>query len=247
MSERLIATSASTVGWLSLIWTLIAIVVAVAVPVWIESRRRPRFCFSAYEPDDTDGARFLRIRVINAPFGTYGRSPIARRLGKYAGKWLQRSTAAGCVASLTFTVRTAGGDEGATVYSCLPARWVARPQPTFNPRDGSRDYLNALEQAFRFDVSPSEDGEVIVVAVKCGSDSEAYAVSKCTYVEPGNPNENCSPKLVLCEKEYRLTVRVRAGGVEGESDFIVRNPGEAQEFEVKEHDRDPRCCGLAPS
>ena len=82
--------------------------------------------------------------------------------------------------------------------------------------------ITKLEQSFRLDLSPSETGEAVAVALKFNNEPSAYALSKASYLEPA-AGPLRSPKLELPGDEYRLTVRVEAGGVRAAADFRVRN------------------------
>lgn len=207
---RLAAVDASIA--VSLVGTLVAILVAVAVPLWIESRRRPRLILKVGKPADGPGGsfKFLHVQIVNEPLES---------------KWLLRNTATGCKASLSFEEL---GTSKRPVQDA-PARWAGTPEPlSFVPAGagvGQIFDITKLPQSYRFDLSPDKTGEAITIAVKHAGDKSAFAFNGESY-GPGVSKPFCLPEFELTGDEYRLTVRVAAGGLEDAADFRLRNYGD---------------------
>ena len=190
--------------------SIVAVLVAVVLPLGIERVKRPTFSFSTDSPADLGEIRYLNVRIINRP------------LGGLLGKWLLRNTATGCIASVSF--KELGS--GKRPVEDAAARWAAKPEPVTMQIDGSGSVfwvpdITKLGEAFRLDLSPSQNGETVVVALKHEGDAPAYAVSEISHREA--PADRRAEKLKLPGDEYRVTIRVEAGGVYSEADFRMRN------------------------
>lgn len=197
----------------SLVGTLVAVLVAIAVPLWIESRRRPKLMLELGEPAIGHGGafKFLHARIINEPLES---------------KWLLRNTATGCRASLSFEEL----GTGKRPVQHAPARWAATAEPLsiFPSAGGTASSIfdiTKLPQSYRFDLSPDEGGEAITVALKHEGQSSAFAFNGESYLAGAAAARYALPKFELPGDEYRLTVRVAAGGLHAERDFRLRNYG----------------------
>jgi hypothetical protein len=188
---------------ISILLGIVAVLVAIFVPITIEKSRRPIFSIKVGEGASVDDSRgrwkYLHIVVVNAPL-----------VGK-RGSWLLRETATGCKASLTFEELGMGRRPA----QHIPARWSSLPEPT-DPRQ--------FPASYRFDLTPDTDGEPIGVAIKHEGLKSAWAFSANSYLG-GGPRPFCYPGYELPGQEYRLTVNVAAGGVEAAADFRLRNYG----------------------
>jgi hypothetical protein len=69
---------------------VVAVVIAVVLPLAIEWIKKPRFVLLAADPTRVNDDRYIHVRIVNKP------------IGGLLGKLLLRNTATGCHASLTF-------------------------------------------------------------------------------------------------------------------------------------------------
>ena len=202
----------------AIVGTVAAIAVAIVVPIWIESLKRPSFVFSIAPNSlrDSDTVKYLHVRIVNPP--------ITGRLAR----WLVRSTATNCIASATFEDLPLSGAKPRVPDAA--ARWSSNPEPwtmLLRP-DGAavRRYDETkLERIFHVDLSPSDNGEVIVVAMKHRGEPEAWAHSKRSWEEAAETGQQTA-SLELPVGEYKLTVRVHSGGVSDSKEFRVSNRDE---------------------
>jgi hypothetical protein len=156
------------------------------------------------------GFKFLHVRIVNEPLKS---------------RWLLRNTATGCRASLSF----AEVGTGRRPVQHEPARWAATPEPlSLFPSTGGTAAIfdiTKLPQSYRLDLSPGEAGEAVTVAVKHEGHESAFAFNADSYQAEGTAPRHCVAKFELPGDEYRLTVRVEAGGLHASADFRMRNYG----------------------
>jgi hypothetical protein len=194
--------------------SIVAVVLAVVLPLGIERLKRPKLVCAFAAPAPVNDDWYIHVQVINKPI------PFP------FGLLMLRNTATGCQARLTF--------QGTSIRG-VPASWPAKPdawtlvlKPDAPPEDMYAYVFDPmkLEQRFRMDVEPSKEGEAIIIALK-GDDEPAYAISKASYLDAWR-NALRAPQLMLSPGEHKLTVDVAAGSVEGRGEFIVRDVGRAR-------------------
>jgi hypothetical protein len=117
---------------------------------------------------------------------------------------------------VVFTFRSLGdGREFA-----VPGRWSAAPQPlVVVPSGGYRYDPNRAPQSIILDVSPSEVGEALGVALKYDGDDDAFAFSDEAYADP----RLCNPNLVLEDDGYLVHVDASAGEITASAVFELKN------------------------
>jgi len=189
--------------WLS----IVAVVLAVVLPLGIERFRRPKLICVWAEPQPVNDDWYIHLQVINKPVPF----PL--------GLLLMRNTATTCRARMTF--------HGTSIKGEL-ATWPEKPDPMtlILMPDTTYAYVfdpTKLEERFKMDLEPNKEGEAIIVAIK-GDDEAAFAIGKASYLDAWNQGRR-APQLILLPGEHRLTVDVSAGSAKGHSEFIVRNMG----------------------
>lgn len=192
---------------------LLAIAVAIAVPLHIEWRRRPVFLLdvghTAFGPGP-DKLQFLHIRVANKPLNS---------------RWLLRNTATGCKVSMTFEEL----GTGKRPVEHAPARWTAAPEPVSVVASGTGPDLvfdsTKVPFSYKIDVSPDVGGEFLGIVVKYEGRSSAFAFNSDSYIPEQGKDRFCLSKFELPGDEYKVTMRVAAGGVEEAETFRLRNYG----------------------
>jgi hypothetical protein len=196
---------------------LVAVVLAVAVPLSVEWARRPRLRVELGSDANRDPHwRIVHVHVVN--------EPLRGRLAKY----LLRNPAAGCQVTMEFVSRS---DRSRVPAGDMPARgkWSARPQP-LSPlpvTPGTFAWVFDLEkipQALTLDVSPSTGGEPVAVAIKHDGDAQAYAFDPEIYAYGNLRND----AFALPHEAYDVTVTAHAGEIPSEPHrFVLHNAGTA--------------------
>lgn len=197
-------------GWLI---GLGAILIAIAVPLWIEWCKRPELSIQLGDNADRDDPRWriVHVRVLNAP--------IRGRLG---GRFLLRNDATGCTGRVELRSRSGGAP------IAFEAKWSSTPEPIQTHVIGNRavEFYDPqkLPAALVATVPPTKNGQSIAVAIKHNGDADAYGFGKDLYEAP-NPGPLRTPSLALPDAEYDVTVIAEAGQLNCEARFVLMNRG----------------------
>jgi hypothetical protein len=190
--------------------SVVAIGLAIWLPLWIEKTKRPLLSIEWAEDAnrrDPPAFRIAHVRVVNAPL-------TGRR-----GRWLARNSADGC--EVRFTI--ASESDGRAV--AFRGKWDARPEPIQPLVVGGQivEILNPQlrEQGFVLDVPPGPAGASLAVAIKHDGEKQAYGYGPSIY-EQGNLRAD---DLRLDDDDYRVDVTVVAGGSEATATFVLTNAG----------------------
>lgn len=200
----------------------LAILIAIAIPLWIEWRKRPDLRVELGDNADRDDPRWriVHVRVVNAP------------IGGWLGRFLLRNDANGCEAHVELQ-STAGGRQVA-----FAAKWSATPEPLQTHAIGGRvvEFWDPqkLPAALVCAVPPTDRGQAIAIAIKHGGESGAFGFGPDLYRAP-SPGPLRTPSLALGEGAYDVTVTVKAGQISAEGRFVLRNDGDDRDgLELRE-------------
>jgi hypothetical protein len=215
--------------WVSIGLGFFAILVAIAIPLWIEWRKRPMLSIEPGENADRDAPswRIVHVRVLN--------TPIPGRLGRF----LLRQNADGCTGWVELRSRSGGAP------IAFEAKWSSSPEPIQTLAIGGRavEFYDPqkLPIALVATVPPTKGGQTIAVAIKHNGDPHAYGFGKGLYADP-NPGPLRTPSLALQDSEYDVTVTVEAGQLNCDARFVLYNRGpERDDLELRPagHPPDP--------
>jgi hypothetical protein len=200
-------------GLISVIAAVVGILVAIAIPLEIERRKRPSLTIE--RADDLNAPapnpfRLAHLRVTN--------QPLAGKLGKL----LLRNAATGCRVDVVFKSRS----DGKETY--IPGRWSGLAEPlelhVLPTGQFARTYRQeAVPPTLVLDLSPDPAGHHVGIAIKRDGDRSAYAFTSESYAV----STMCLPRLELSDTEYDVIVRVHAGQVTRSKRFVLRNDGTA--------------------
>jgi hypothetical protein len=191
---------------------LVAVALAVAVPLSVEWARRP--CLRIERGSDANHDpywRIVHVHVFN--------EPLRGRLAKY----LLRNPAAGCRVTMEFVSRSDGSRVSAR------GKWSARSEPfaivPVGPAKlGQLFDPERLPQTMTLDVSPSAAGEPVAVAIKHNGDAQAYAYDPEIYAHGNLRND----VFALPHEAYDVTVTAQAGEIPSEPcRLVLYNAGTA--------------------
>jgi hypothetical protein len=215
--------------WLTSFLSILAVVLALGVPLFVEHRRRPRLRVEL-APDSTFGghddpykrpaSRLVHVRIVNEPM----KGPWSR--------WLLTNHAISCKVTIKFL------RNGVQVFDPIPGRWSSTPQPLqvdFGIVNGfllpiTRYNQEAVPQTLRFDLPPDPAGEVVAFAMKVQRRKSAYAFSSESYQHPGLEH----PDWRLPLGDYEVEIQAYAGS-EIRSNvltLLLQNPGVNNALEV---------------
>jgi hypothetical protein len=202
--------SSETLGLLGAGLGIVGVVLALAVPAFVEWSRRP--CLRIEKADDANSPdpywRIVHVRVIN--------EPLSGRLSRV----LLRNSAAGCRVSMEFKSKS----DGKTVTA--RGKWSAQPEPLaiigYGEQVGRVYDPEKIPMGLTLDLSASEDGETVAVAIKHNNDAAAYAYDPEVYA-PGNLR---NPEFELADERYEVTVTAQAGEIKSAPRrFLLHNAG----------------------
>jgi hypothetical protein len=189
---------------------LVAVVVALVVPGYVEWSRRPRLRIElGRDANRAPHWRIVPIHVVN--------EPLRGRLANY----LLRNPATGCQVTMEFASRSDGSRVNAR------GKWSARSEPFAIVPAGAAALAQVfdperLPQTMTFDVSPSTVGEPVAVAIKHNGDAQAYAFDPEIYVHGNLRND----AFELPHEAYGVTVTAHAGEIKSEPRlFVLHNAG----------------------
>ena len=218
-----------TQGLWGIILGIVAVIVAVAVPVYVEWKRRPRLLV-VHAPElevwfGGDGKADLRprtqmvhVRVVNEPM-----------IG-FPAKWLLTHYAVACEVQMRFL------SEGSEFFPSVAGRWSGTPQPIQTDwhvvpfEDGSQQFVStsgfnqeAVPPTLRYDLPPHPDGQVVAVALKVEAHEDAYAFSSESYAHPDLEH----PSWKLPPGTYIVEIQASAGSEIKSPTLVVKltNPG----------------------
>ena len=189
---------------------IIGVMLALAVPAFVEGSRRP--CLRIEKADDANSPdpywRIVHVRVIN--------EPLSGRLSRV----LLRNSAAGCRVSMEFKSRS----DGKTVTA--RGKWSAQPEPLaiigYGEQVGRVFDPEKIPMGLTLDLSASEEGETVAVAIKHNNDAAAYAYDPEVYA-PGNLRNE---EFQLPDELYEVTVVAQAGEIKSPPRrFLLHNTG----------------------
>lgn len=201
-----------TVEWLSLAIALLGAGVAVFIPLAVEYARRP--VLEVVLADDLNiedrepKQRIVHVRVVNYP------------LSGWRGRWLLRNVANGCRVKVRFISRS----DGSRVD--FNGRWSGNSEPfTPVPVQGGVARVpdpTKVPQTRLIDVSPSEEGQVVGIAIKTHECMEAYGFGPESYLHDRLQN----PDWRLPHEEYDVEISAEAGGLMSPiATFVLHNDG----------------------
>lgn len=199
---------------LGLVIAALALVMGIAVPLVIESVKRPKLEIVAttWIPGRPFPFTFASARVVNKPLGIPFR-------------WfLRRDVAQACEVYIDYY--KLGSEQ--KQFSTIQGRWDGQPEPRFlfgaptasaaedtNEEQDTPDPLQPVAILYdplpRQDIAPGEDGQQISVAILTNKD-EAFAFSNESYAY----ELMSKPEWKLTKATYRIVVRVRGSNI-GES------------------------------
>jgi hypothetical protein len=189
---------------------LVGVVLALTVPAFVEWSRRPSLRIeSTADANSPDPYwRIVHIRVIN--------EPLSGRLSRI----LLRNSAAGCRVSMEFKSKS----DGKTVKA--RGKWSAQPEPLAIVGQGDairRVYdPEKIPVGLTLDLSATEEGEPIAVAIKHNNDPAAYAYDPEVYALGNLRNDD----LQLPDELYEVTVVAQAGEIKSPPRrFLLHNAG----------------------
>lgn len=211
-SWRLGSALVSCADLVSIMMGLLAILIAIVLPLWIEWRKRPELSVQLSANADRDDPRWriVHVRAVNAP--------IPGRLGRY----LLRNDATGCEARVELRSRSGAA------HIPFGGKWSATPEPlqthVLNGRVVEFWDPQKLPAALVCAVPPTDRGQAIAVAIKHGGETAAYGFGPDLYRSP-QPAPLRTPALALSDPEYDVTVTVTAGQIKAEGRFVLYNRG----------------------
>lgn len=190
---------------------LVGVVLALAVPAFVEWSRRPSLRILRGDDANSDDPywRIVHVRVVN--------EPLTGRLSRI----LLRNAATGCRVKLEFT----SSSDGKTTEA--RGKWSARPEPLTliptGPNTVARAFdVEKIPQALTIDLSPSKDGEPVAVAIKHNNEPHAFAYDPEVYAGGDLRND----ALLLADERYEVTVTATAGEISSTPcRFLLHNSG----------------------
>jgi hypothetical protein len=190
---------------------IVGVLVALGVPIGIEWARRPSLRIElGDDANSTDPLwRIVHVRVINQP------------LGGFFARFLLRNPAASCHVTLEFVSQSDGARRRAR------GKWSTRPQPlaTVPGEAGALRLIfdpEKIPQTLTLDVSPTEGGEPVAVAIKHNGDPMAYAFDPAIYAHLNLRNG----ALALPHERYDVHVTAQAGEIKADPRrFVLHNDG----------------------
>lgn len=185
-------------------------ILALAVPAFVEWSSRP--CLRIEKADDANSPdpywRIVHVRVVN--------EPLSGRLARV----LLRNSAAGCRVSMTFKSRS----DGKTVTA--RGKWSVQPEPlaiiSYGEQVGRVYNPEKIPVCLTLDLSASEEGGTVAVAIKHNNDAAAFAYDPEVYA-PGNLRND---DFQLPDELYEVTVVAQAGEIRSPPRrFLLHNGG----------------------
>ncbi|MFN8160591.1 MAG: hypothetical protein U0R52_06040 [Solirubrobacterales bacterium] len=189
---------------------IVGVVLALAVPAFVEWSRRP--CLRIEKADDANSPdpywRIVHIRVVNAP--------LSGRLSRV----LLRNSAAGCRVSMTFKSKS----DGKTIDA--RGKWSAQPEPLaiigYGEQVGRVYDPEKIPVCLTLDLSASDEGETVAVAIKHNNDAAAFAYDPEVYALGNLRNDD----FELLDELYEVTAVAQAGEIKSAPRrFLLRNAG----------------------
>ena len=189
---------------------VIGVVLAIAVPLYVEFSRRPVLRIERADDLNVEarGYRIVHVRVISEP------------LTGWRARWLLRNDAVGCKVQVTCRSRSDGREYVAA------GRWSATPEPLALAPDlkGFVFDPGKVPQTERFDLSPDATGEILGVAIKYDGDADAYIFGPWSYMHP----RLCDPAYRLPDTEYDVYIEARAGEIVRRAHLVLANEGDGR-------------------
>ena len=199
-------------GLWGIILGIVAVLIAVFVPMYVEWKRRPRLMvvyapdtevwFGGVPGDPRLRTQIVQIRVVNKP------------MRGFPARWLLTHHALACRVEMRFL------KDGLEVFPTLTARWSGTPQPLQTdwqliqvanvgqvPVPVSAFNREAVPQTLRFDLPPDRDGEVVAVALKVEAHADAFGFSSESYAHSDLEH----PAWKLGPGEYEVEIQARVG------------------------------------
>lgn len=204
---------------------VLAVVLAIFVPLAVEWGRRPRLRIERGREVDRDPHwRIVHIHVVDKPLGglfanfllrnpatgchvtmeLVSRSGASRVISR--GKWSARSEPFAIVPVVAPNIRRSRPRAWRSFVRPRRRRPHAALAQVFDPE--------RLPQTLTLDVSPSTVGEPVAVAIKHDGDAQAYAFDPEIYVFGNLRN----PAFALPDKAYDVTVTAHAGEISSKPD-----------------------------
>ena len=196
-------------GIVGVVLGLIAVLVAIAVPLLVEKKKRPRLLIErADDANSPLGFRIVHIKVIN--------QPLTGRLAR----WLVPNEATSCRVDISFRSLSDGQ------VTNIAGRWSGTAEPfvivptpgglvrTFDP--------SMVPETLRFSLAADAVGEALGIAIKQDGDTEAYAFTSASYAAPD------TRRLVeyqLPDSAYEVIAIARTGQIETRRMFRLENQG----------------------
>lgn len=188
----------------------IGVMLALAVPAFVEWSRRPRLRIeSTADANSLDPYwRIVHVRVVNEP------------LSGWRSRILLRHSAAGCRVSMVFKSKSDGRPVTAR------GKWSAQPEPlTIISRGNSavRAYdPERIPAGLTLDLSATEQGETVAVAIKHNNEAAAFAYDPEVYALGNLRND----AFQLPDELYEVTVVAQAGEIKSPPRrFLLHNAG----------------------
>jgi hypothetical protein len=190
---------------------LLAIALAVGVPLTIERARRPILEVELEEPVEDDRWSIAHVLVRNLPMAERGRG------ARWLGRWLTAFAADGC--SLQIVIYALPG----SVYDAIgfDGKWTSRPEPV------STDFVwtgSQLQRIDRYDqqklagiheitLQPGR-GESVAIAIRERGSTNAFAYwAERIYADAGGRPFPEHPDCELPPGNYQVEIEARAGEV----------------------------------
>ncbi len=188
---------------------IVGVILALGVPAYVEWARRP--CLRIEKADDANSPdpywRIVHVRVIN--------EPLSGRLSRI----LLRNSATGCRVSIEFRSKS----DGKTVTA--RGKWSAQPEPLaiigYGEQVGRAYDPEKIPMGLTLDLSASEEGETVAIAIKHNNDAAAFAYDPEVYALGNLRND----EYQLPDELYEVTVLAQAGEIKSLGRFLLRNAG----------------------
>ncbi|HEY2333652.1 MAG TPA: hypothetical protein VGH58_01420 [Solirubrobacterales bacterium] len=189
---------------------LVGVILALAVPAFVEWSRRPSLRIEstadANRPDPY--WRIVHVRVVNEP------------LSDWRSRFLLRNSATGCRVSMEFKSKSDGKAVKAR------GKWSAQPEPLaiIGQGDAIRRVYDPekIPVGLTLDLSATEEGETIAVAIKHNNDPAAYAYDPEVYALGNLRNDD----FQLPDELFEVTVIAQAGEIKSPPRrFLLHNAG----------------------
>lgn len=209
----------------TLMGIVVGAIIAILIPLRIESLRKPKLKLKLTEPQDSNYenspasvARFLLVKLVN------------EQLPRWASWWMSRDAALQCHGTITFHHL-----DGQNIFGrAMPFRWRASPEPGSIELkfDDKRLFITdrtAFNLEPRMDVYPGEAQQLGVIA-RFDNEPDCYGWSNESYFsEPKWRN----PAWRLPPGRYLVRVTVISAGSKCTSVFRLSNDVSQPDFRLE--------------